>query len=125
MASIYQIMSRYDVIHYLTIPICCATVKPYLGYLKPVYFVYCAHFCPTGFCLSVITLQIALISEFLVQIQNQCPEIEPCAKFHPNWTKGKEARILTLNDNLVVPGNDQNTIPTNQGATGSKLDRTS
>ena len=25
----------------------------------------------------------------------------------------------------VIPGNDQNTIPTNQGATGSKLDRTS
>ena len=27
--------------------------------------------------------------------------------------------------NQVIPGNDQNTIPTNQGATGSKLDRTS
>ena len=25
----------------------------------------------------------------------------------------------------VIPGNDQNTIPTNQGATGSKLDRAS
>ena len=25
----------------------------------------------------------------------------------------------------VIPGNDQNAIPTNQGATGSKLDRTS
>ena len=25
----------------------------------------------------------------------------------------------------VIPGNDQNTIPTNQGATGSKRDRTS
>ena len=28
-------------------------------------------------------------------------------------------------DNQVIPGNDQNTIPTNQEATGSKLDRTS
>ena len=27
--------------------------------------------------------------------------------------------------NQVIPGNDQNTSPTNQGATGSKLDRTS
>ena len=39
--------------------------------------------------------QIVFISDFSVQIWNQCPKIDPCTKFQPNWTKGKEARILT------------------------------
>ena len=33
--------------------------------------------------------------------------------------------LSNLNAIQVIPGNDQNTIPTNQGATGSKLYRTS
>ena len=34
-------------------------------------------------------------SEFLAQIRNQGPKIDPCAKFQPNWTKDKGSRILT------------------------------
>ena len=36
--------------------------------------------------------------EFLVQIQDQRPKIDPCIKFWPNWTKDKESRISTSND---------------------------
>ena len=33
--------------------------------------------------------------------------------------------LIVIRTFQVIPGNDQNTIPTNHGATGSKLDRTS
>ena len=35
---------------------------------------------------------------FSVKIRNQCLKIDPCAKFQPDWTKDKEARISTWND---------------------------
>ena len=33
------------------------------------------------------------IPYFVFQIQDQDPKIDPCAKFQPNWTKDKGARI--------------------------------
>ena len=41
-----------------------------------------------------------------------------------NWTFVVQVSFEALIDQ-VIPGNDQNTVPTNQAATGSKLDRTS
>ena len=35
---------------------------------------------------------------FLAQIRYQRPKIDPCAKFHPNWTKAEGSRILTSNN---------------------------
>ena len=42
--------------------------------------------------------QNVFISDFLVQIRNQRLKIDPCAKFQPDWTKDKGARISTWND---------------------------
>ena len=42
--------------------------------------------------------QNLFISNFLVQIRNQRLRIDPCAKFEPDWTKDKGARISTWND---------------------------
>ena len=42
--------------------------------------------------------QNLFISNFLAQIRSQCLQIDPCAKFQPDWTKDKGARISTWND---------------------------
>ena len=53
----------------------------------------------TGFVkIGLFLAQIIAISGILVQIQNQRPKIDKCAKFQPHLTKDKGARILTLND---------------------------
>ena len=38
------------------------------------------------------------MADVLIQIQNQLLKIDPCAKFQPDWTKDKRARILIRND---------------------------
>ena len=46
------------------------------------------------------------IGFFLVQIRNQRLKIDLCAKFQPDWTKDKGARILTWNNTencLMIP----------------------
>ena len=45
--------------------------------------------------MAVFSTQTVFISDFLAQTQNQRPNIDPCAKFQPNWTKAKESQILT------------------------------
>ena len=47
---------------------------------------------------GIFLAQILLIYDFFVRVRNQRPKIDPCAKFHPNWTKDKGSRILTSND---------------------------
>ena len=47
---------------------------------------------------GIFLAKIVFISDFLVQIRNQRPKIDPCAKFQPDWTKGKGSRISTSND---------------------------
>ena len=42
--------------------------------------------------------EIVIISEFLVQIQNQHSKIDPSAKFQPNCRKDKGAQVSTLNN---------------------------
>ena len=46
----------------------------------------------------ILLAKIVSIFDFLVRTRNQRPKIEPCAKFEPNWTKGKRSRILTSNN---------------------------
>ena len=48
--------------------------------------------------MALVLAQIIFISEFLAQIRNQRPKIDPSAKFQPNWTKDEGSRISTSND---------------------------
>ena len=49
--------------------------------------------------MAFFLAQIVFIPNFLVQIRDQCPKVDPCAKFHqPNWTENKRARISTWID---------------------------
>ena len=45
-----------------------------------------------------VLTQDVFMSIFLVQTRNQRVKIDYCAKFQPDWTKDKEAKILTSND---------------------------
>ena len=47
----------------------------------------------------IFLLQNVFVSNFLSRIRNQRLRIDPCAKFQLNWTKDKETRILTWNNN--------------------------
>ena len=45
--------------------------------------------------MAFFSLRSYLYRSFLVQMPDQSPKIDPCAKFQPNWKKGKGSRILT------------------------------
>ena len=47
---------------------------------------------------GIFLLRNVFISDFLARIRNQRLRIDPCAKFHLNWTKDKRTQILAWND---------------------------
>ena len=51
---------------------------------------------------DIFLAQIVHIVDFLVEIRNQSPGIDPYAKCQPNWTKGSRVKTSKDSENCLM-----------------------